>query len=333
MKRPLALIVIPLLLVCAAAAQTLKDTKSANQPATGDASIRGIVQMPDGSRIAEPMKVTLKVLRGDQASTYTDQQGRFEFQHVAAGDYTIEVEADRDRDRFEILDEKITVRTNTPNFLTLSLKEKRTDQKATRGKTVSVAMLDQKIPPAAKREFDNATSLARQGNLQESIAALQHAIVIYPDYLMALNDLGAQLIELGRLDEALAPLRAAIKIDPTSFNPQLNLGIILVRKKDFPAALAALDKALSSEPSSPAAHLYAGLAAAGAKDNQRAEREFKSANDLGGRDFSMALVYLGQLYLKMGEKQKAIDSLQRYLKVDSDGPNASLVKKMLADLK
>ncbi len=288
--------------------------------------------MPDGSRIAEAMKVTLKVLRGDQASTYTDQQGRFEFQHVAAGDYTIEVEADRDRDRFEVLDEKLTVRTNTPNFVTLSLKEKRTDQKSSRDRTVSVAMLDQKIPPAAKREFDNATRLARQRNLADSIAALQRAIAIYPDYLMALNDLGAQLIELGRLDEALAPLRAAIRIDPSSFNPQLNLGIVLVRKNDFPAALAALDKALSFEPSSPAAHLYAGLAAAGAKDNQRAEREFKSANQLGGRDFSAALVYLGQLYLKIGEKQKAIDSLERYLKDDPNGPNASLVKQMLARL-
>jgi tetratricopeptide (TPR) repeat protein len=332
MKRPLALIVIPFLLVCCATAQTRKDPTPANQPANGDASIRGIVQMPDGSRIAEPMKVTLKVLRGDQASTYTDQQGRFEFLHVAAGDYTIEVEADRDRDRFEILDEKITVRTNTPNFVTLSLKEKRTGQKSIRDKTVSVAMLDQKIPSAAKREFDNATRLSQQGNLQESIAALQRALAIYPDYLMALNDLGAQLIELGRLDEALAPLRRAIKIDPSSFNPQLNLGIILVRKKDFDAALAGLDKALSAEPSSPAAHLYAGLAAAGAKDNQRAEREFKSASDLGGRNFSVALIYLGQLYLKLGEKQKAIDSLQRYLKDDPDGPNAALAKNMLAGL-
>jgi len=332
MKRPLVLIVIPFLLFCCATAQTRKDPTSTNQPATGDASIKGIVQMPDGSQIAEPMKVTLKVLRGDQATTYTDQQGRFELQHVAAGDYTIEVEADRSRDRFEILDEKITVRTNTPNFVTLSLKEKRPGQKPIRDRTVSIAMLDQKVPPAAKREFDNATSLARQGNLPESIAALQRALAIYPDYLMALNDLGAQLIELGRLDEALAPLRAAIKIDPSSFNPQLNLGIILERKKDFPAALAALDKALSSEPSSPAAHLYAGLAAAGAKDNPRAEREFKSASDLGGRDFTVALVYLGQLYLKLGEKQKAIDSLQQYLKNDPDGPNASLARKMLADL-
>ena len=78
--------------------------------------------------------------------------------------------------------------------------------------------------------------------------------------------------------------------------------------------------------------MYAGLAAAGAKDNRRAEREFKSASALGGRDFSVALVYLGQLYLKLGEKQKAIDSLQRYLKDDPDGPNAALAKKMLAGL-
>jgi|GEM_PF-5451132 len=80
--------------------------------------------MPDGSSLSEPVKVTLKVLRGDKDVTYTDNNGRFELQHVAAGEYTIEVEADRSRDRFDIVSEKIIVHTNTPNFVTLTLKAK-----------------------------------------------------------------------------------------------------------------------------------------------------------------------------------------------------------------
>ncbi len=302
------------------------------QRSGGDAYIRGVVLLPNGSPVNEPVKVTLKVLRGDQATTYTDRDGRFQFLHVAAGDYTVEVEADRNRDRFEITTERVTVRIDTPSFITLSLKEKGKTSGAKRDKTVSVAMLDQKIPPAARHEYDNATQLARAGKSDESIAALQRAIGIYPEYLKALNDLGAQLLEAGRLDEALVALRKATQIDPNSFNPLFNLGIVLVRKKMFPDALTILDRALTSEPSSPAAHLYAGMAASGTSDATRAEREFKTTHDLGGSSFAVALVYLARLDLKQGRKQEAIDALQLYLREEPSGPNSAVAKKMLADL-
>jgi len=330
-SRLTALLLLSLCFSCATA-QIGKPAKP-DRTSIGEAIIRGAVVMPDGSSLSEPVKVTLKVLRGDKDVTYTDNNGRFELQHVAAGEYTIEVEADRSRDRFDIVSEKITVRNNTPNFVTLTLKAKAGKQGVRSDKTVSVAMLDQKVPAAAKREFDNAARATREGKADESIAALRRAIAIYPEYLMALNALGAQLLELGRLDEALVPLRTATRIDPNSCNPELNLGIVLTRQHEFKEALTALDRALTSEPSSPAAHLYAGMAANGLKDDARAERELKSAYDLGGRPFSVALVYLARVYLNRSDKQSAINSLQRYLQDDPSGSNAPLVKKMLADLK
>jgi predicted Zn-dependent protease len=321
-----------LLFVFGCFVSTSAQANRATQRSGGEGSIRGIVHLPDGSPVKEPVKVTLKILRGDQSTTYTDRDGRFQFQHVSAGEYSVEVEADRSRDRFEITSEKITVRIDTPNFITVTLKEKADPQAVKREKTVSVAMLDQKVPPAAKHEFENAAQLARQGKSDESIAALQRAVGIYPDYLMALNDLGAQLLEAGRLDEALTALKRATQIDPNSFNPQLNLGIVLIRKKMFVEAQAALDHALSTEPSSPAAHLYAGMAASGANDTARAEREFKTTHDLGGSSFAIALLYLARLDLKLGHKQEAVEALQLYLREDPAGPNTAVAKKMLADL-
>src|SRR6185503_12148381 len=271
-----------LLLIAGFAGEASAQANRSTQRSGGDAYIRGVVVLRNGSPVPEPVKVTLKILRGDKATTYTDRDGRFQFSHVAGGEYTVEVEADRSRDRFEITSERITVRIDAPNFITLTLREKGETSEAKREKTVSVAMLDQKVPPAARHEYENATQLARAGKSAESIAALQRAIGIYPDYLMALNDLGAQLLEAGRLDEALTTLKKATQIDTNSFNPQLNLGIVLIRKKMFVEAQAALEHALSAEPSSPAAHLYAGMAASGANDATRAEREFKTAHDLGG---------------------------------------------------
>jgi predicted Zn-dependent protease len=322
---------LPLFLIACSVPLVSAQTNRSTQRSGGDAYIRGIVLLPNGSPVNEPVKVTLKVLRGDQAQTYTDRDGRFQFPHISAGDYTLEAEADRNRTRFEIATEKITVRIDTPNFITLSLKEKgKTQEKHER--TVSVAMLDQKVPPAARHEFDNATQLAREGRTDESISALQRAIGIYPDYLMALNDLGAQLLDAGRLDEAIVVLKKATQVDPNSFNPLLNLGIVLVQKKMFADALTTLDRALTAEPSSPAAHLYSGMAASGTNDLVRAAREFKTTHELGGSKFAVALVYLAKLDLKQGNKQEAIDALQLYLREDPSGPNSAMAKKMLADL-
>jgi len=320
-----------LVLICVFISPAPAQINRSSQTSGSSANIRGIVLLPNGSPVNEPVKVTLKVMRGDQATTYTDRDGRFEFKAVAAGEYTVEAEADRSRERFEITDETITVRVNTPNFITLSLRERGKAQEK-HDRTVSVAMLDQKVPPAAKHEYDNAMQLARAGKSDESIAALQRAVALYPDYLMALNDLGAQLLDVGRLDEALAALKKATQIDPKSFNPLLNLGIVLVQKKMFTDAMSTLDRALTAEPSSPPAHLYTGMAASGANDPVRAEREFKAAHDLGGSSFAVALVYLARLSVKQGHRQDAIDALQLYLREDPSGRNVTVAKKMLADL-
>jgi tetratricopeptide (TPR) repeat protein len=297
----------------------------------GPASIRGIVVTPGGAPLSEAVKVTLKVLRGDQAVIYTDQQGRFEFGGLGPGGYTIEVDPDRDA-RFEITTEVISVLRNTPTFVTITIKEKQRENRSTGDKTISVAMLDQKVPSEAKREFDKATRLDSQGRTDESVNALRRALAIYPDYLMALNDLGARLLDLGQLTEAAQHLRAAIKIDPNAFNPQLNLGVVLVRQNEFGQALEILGKALSLEPSAPAAHLYAGMAAAGLNDSGRAEKELNSAYELGGHPYAVALIYLARLYTKKGDREQAIKSLEAYLRDSPNDPNSAEVKKMIAAL-
>lgn len=302
-----------------------------NLGSIGSASIRGTVVLPDGSPVTEAVKVTLKVLRGDRTMVYTDQQGRFELRNLNSGDYTLEVEADRNR--FEVTSERVQLQRSAPTFVTIYLKEKQAERGTVSGRTVSVAMLDQRVPSAAKREFEKASRLASQGEFDESIEALRRALAIYPDYLMARNDLGAQLMDQGRLDEAKAQLLAAIRIDPNAFNALLNLGIVLVRQDNFATGLQTLDKATALEPSAPAVHLYAGMACAGLNDMPRAEKELNAAYGLGGARYAVALVHLGRLYLKRGDRELALKTFQTYLHESPDGPNAVQVQRLIATLR
>lgn len=287
---------------------------------------------PDGTPITSAVKVTLKVLRGDQITAYTDQQGRFDFVGVAQGEYTLEVEADRDR-KFDPGTERVSVRRGISTFVTVALKAKRVESSGSGEKSVSVAMLDQKVPAKAKKEFEAATRFSDEGNFTESIAALRRAIAIYPDYLMAHNDLGAQLLEQGKLEEAAAELRTAIKIDPKAANPQINLGIVLERQKNYAESLAVLDKALSLDPTSPAAHLYAGIDSVKLNDIVRGEKELKTAHELGGSSYAIALLHLGQLYMKKGERELAIQAFESYLLESPNAANAAQVQQMIGKLR
>jgi len=288
--------------------------------------------MPDGSQVSGAVKITLKTLRGDVAMIYTDQSGRFELGNITPAQYTIEVDADRER-RFEITREAVQVlRGGGPTLVTLYLKEKQDPTRAGADKTISVGMLDQKVPSAAKKEFQKASHFTAEGNAIEAIAALKRAIAIYPDYLAAHNDLGAQLLEKGQLDEAANELRAAIKIDPAAFNPQLNLGIVLMQQKKLSEALTALNRALSIEPSAPAPHLYAGMASIDLNDTTRGVKELNAAYDLGGNTYAVALLHLGRVYMKEGEREMALKSFESYLRELPNAPDAVQVQQLISRL-
>jgi Tfp pilus assembly protein PilF len=299
---------------------------------TKTGTIRGNVVTPDGNAISGAVKVTLKVVRGDQMIAFTDQEGRFDLFNVAPGEYTIEADPDRER-RFDAGTDRVQVFRGSVSLVTIYLKEKKSDNQASRDKSVSVGMLEQKVPSAAKREFDRASRFSAEGNEIESIAALKRAIAVYPNYLAAHNDLGAQLLEQGDFAEAEKQLQAAIKIDPKAFNPQLNLGIVLLRQNKFSESLATLEKALSIEPAAPAPHLYAGMASINLNDTARGEKELNAAYDLGGSTYAVALLHLGKLYMKKGEREMALKSFESYLRDSPNAPDAAQVERLIGRLR
>lgn len=299
----------------------------------GAGSIRGRVVMPNGGLLNQSCKVTLQTLRGIQSISYTDNQGQFEFRGLNPDNYRVEVEADQQQ--FEVSSESVQVLKGTPSIVTISLKEKKRSADGPRpgGSTVSVAELDPNVPAQARTEFDRASKAYKEGKVDNAIAHLRKAIALYPRYLMAHNDLGAQLLEQGKLDEAAEELRQAIRIDAKAFNPQLNLGIVLVQQHDFLEAAETLRTALSLNPDSPAARLNAGLAAMGLNDFDSAEKEFKTAYKLGGLPYAPALFHLGNLYLEKGERELALKAFEAYLHDVPDAANAAQVQKLIGMLR
>ena len=293
-------------------------------------SIKGRIVLPSGSYAVENIKMTLSSFRETISIGYTDNQGQFEFRSLASGIYQLEVEGDRHR--FEVRTESIQVFRGAPSVVTIALKEKEASGSRAPA-AVSVNELDRNIPSNARKEFDKASRLVSEGNVEAAIVHLRKAIEFYPRYVMAHNDLGAQLLAQGKLDEAAEELRRAVGLDEKAFNPALNLGMVLVHQHRFAEAASILRTANSLEPNSPSAQLYSCLAAIGLGDLEAAEKDLMTAYSLGGPRFALALFHLGQLYLSKGDRDSALNSFQAYLQEVPDAANAEQVRKTIAMLR
>ena len=309
-----------LVLVCAASVSAQGGT------------IRGRLLLPGGYTLNEATRISLQTGRGVKAIVFTDNQGQFTFPGLNPGSYQVVIEGDRSR--YETTTANVEVFPNAPALLNIVLREKK-GSKALKGgeNSISVAELDADVPAKAKKEFERASSAAEQEKTAEAIAHLRQAIAIYPRYLMAHNDLGTHLLSQGKLEEAAAELRRALDIDPKAFNPHLNLGIVLVQQKKFTEAVAILKVAVSINAGSPAARLYNGIALLGVNDLEGAERELKSAHELGGPSYATALFHLGKVYIGKGDRQKAVTALKSYLHEAPNGPDARQVQALLNKVK
>jgi len=306
------------------------DVTTSEKPSNG--AIRGRVVMPNGSFADEAVKITVSTIRGPVATIYAETQGQFEIQDVQPGTYYLEFEANRQQ--YEVVRETVTVYRGTPVVLSVTLRPLRSaDPRGTGPNTVSLSELKEKVPDKAWKEFEKANAAANAGKTDEAIEHLRKAIVIFPRFVRARNDLGTYLLSEGKLDEAEEQLRQALSVDEKSFNLNLNLGIVLVHKHAFAEANEKLARAITIEPSSPAAHLYLGLALLGLEKLDAAEIAFKTSYSLGGPKYGVALYHLGQLHLSRGNNPAALKSFEEYLSVVPDASNAQQVKQLIAMLR
>jgi tetratricopeptide (TPR) repeat protein len=261
---------------------------------------------------------------------FTDNQGQFIFRSLAPALYQVVVEGEKNL--WETTSVNVEVFPNAPSILTIVLKEKKVSSTKAAG-TVSAAELEASVPQKARKEFDRASDAYGAGKIEESIAHLRKAIEYFPNYLMAHNDLGAQLLEQGKLDEAESELRRAILIDKKAFNPHLNLGIVLFKGKRYTEALESLNEAVSLDASSAAARLYLGQTLAAVGEVKPALKELNTAYELGGDAFAVALLYLGGVYLKANDPKAALKAFEHYVQIAPKGPNVVEAQRQIALLR
>jgi len=298
---------------------------------SGSGSIVGRVVLPSGHPVNGRVRITLSTLEIPGMTTYTDNNGGFGFRSLREGNYVLEVAADYKL--YEPISEQVRVNRGMQVVMMINLKEKNSSITKTAGDVVTAGEVDPRVPSDAKKEYDKATALVREGNTAQAIARFKRALEIYSGYLMARNDLGVQYLKLKQLDAAAEQFEAAIEINPKVFNPRLNLGIVRVEQKKFMDAIDQLTHALSIDSAQPAAHLYFGIASLETDELPAAERELSKALSMGQAEYSIVHFYLAELNTKKGDRDAAIRELKTYLEASPNGEKAAQSRALLEELR
>jgi len=294
-------------------------------------SVTGQVVLPSGQAVNSRIKVTLSGYRMTYVTVYTDNKGRFLIPNVSDGTYTLEVQAESNV--YEPVTQEVRVIYGAHPGLVITLREKKQPAARASASVVSAGELDQQVPDEARKEFEKGAQLSDKGKFEDAIQRFKKALAIFPNYLMARNNLGVQYLKLGQWPDAAAQFEAAIEVNSKALNPRQNLAIALIEQKKYAQAIEHLNQAISIDSSSATAHLYAGIASLGVDEIDQAERELSTALSLGGEEYANAHFYLALVYLKKDEREPAIRELKAYLEKLPKGEKAPRARQLLEKLK
>jgi Flp pilus assembly protein TadD len=313
-------------LAAAARAQVDPKYKTAD---TNNAVIQGRVTLPSGFNAERYVRITLKTDQSILFSSYTNRSGEFHIRNLGEGIYYVQAD---DAD-FEPVVARVELGRGLTADLTLELHERKSlDIIRTGARVVSAAELAQAVPEAAKREYGQGLKAVAKGDFLRAAGHFEQAVQIYPEYLAARNDLGAQYLKLKRLDEAESHFRLVLARDPKNFNAKFNLGLVRVERKDYADAVSQLRQAIALDGTRPVAHLWLGFALLQTGDPAGAEQELTKALVMGGDDCVAANYHLARIYLGRGDAQEAARSARSYLEEAPKGEYAAEARQLLKQI-
>jgi tetratricopeptide (TPR) repeat protein len=299
----------------------------------GAGTIAGHIYYPGGRPFDQRIQVRLQSMNGEQV-TFSNENGAFAFARLTAGTYSIQLEAGKEYEPVKETTEILGQRRNAigsgqvvPVYINLKLKVTVVEKAG----TIDASLAG--FPDAALKLYKDARALAQSGEREKAIEILGQAIEKYPTFMMAYNEKGFQYLQLNHPEKALEPLEAAIRISPEAFTPRLNYGVALLQTGSFIGSILELQHALENHDSSCYAHLYLGVAFLNIEFPADAERELGRAIQIGGDEAIIAHRYLGGLYARRGDKLRAADELEAYLRLSPKAADGEHIRKVIDALR
>ncbi len=147
------------------------------------------------------------------------------------------------------------------------------------------------------------------GKIDDAIEQFQEAIRIKPDYIDALNNLGAALGGKGKYDDAIRQDLGVLRMEPNLATARYNLGVALCGKGQFDEAIVQLQEAIRLKPDYAAAYDKLGMAFGSHGQIDEAIRQLREAIRLDPHD-PEACYHLGAAFGNKGQIGEAISQFR-----------------------
>jgi Flp pilus assembly protein TadD len=294
-------------------------------------TIQGQVSLPEGMPAGQTV-VTLISRGGVPRQTYTTEQGRFEFQDIPEGGYSLSARSMTDSKLSAEGIEADTTRTATGS-LTVNLvlrKDVSASGAVKKAEAVSVAEVEQKVPKLARQAFKEALKFREENRNDKALRSLGRAVELFPGYFQALAERGDLLIIEGKLSEAAEDFARALKINPR-YGPALRgAGYCKLEKREFEESAKYLEQATTAQPTDANAYLLLGIAYLELDRREQAEAALLKALSFDTQRELRAHIHLGNLYARSGRYREAADELHKYLDANPNDPAAADLREVEA---
>lgn len=288
---------------------------------TGGAhNINGRLISPTGKLPETRIRVTLEHSDSGTLNASTDPDGSFNFLNLEGGNYRLMIDAG---EQYEVVRENIYLEGSTRTLnLPIYLRLRPEANPALAG-----------VPKPALEHFNAGMEAARKGDHAKAVERLAEAVKLHADFGVAHGELGMLYLKTGQLDGALESFGAAQKTLPDDPNLQLNYGMALLEKREFAEAEKQLRRAVRKLDKSAQAHLYLGAALARQKKLEEAEGELQQAVKLSNGQAGLAHKYLGGIYWAKQDKKRAVEELEKYLKLTPKAADAEQIRATIKQLR
>lgn len=303
-------------------------------------SITGLVADSARNPISQLRVELLDELGTMITSTRTDSIGRFRFAGLSQGNFQVRIQTGGTN----YVEQTIPVQLRYARGSSGAHHEQIEIMLRSREEAKGPANLNpgttfaQEVPEKARKAYERGIdALDDRRDATEGLNALLEAIDIFPEYYLALERLGAELVKYREYEKARVALNKAVEVNPSGPLSRYALGVADYNLRAYSDAIEHLRRAILLAPSSantPFANYYLGLAYLKSDRPADAETHLKRAYETGARQVpSDVHMHLAQLYSKQKRYQEAADELEVFLKETPDARDAQSIRNLIEQLR
>jgi tetratricopeptide (TPR) repeat protein len=263
--------------------------------------------------------------------TVTSNEGDYAFSGLAGGSFTVTVndsQYESFAERAEFTREAST-RPGSILRVDITLVPRTTRHSETRGGVI----FHQDVPDTAVKAHQLALRLFSERKSEEGISALRQAIKLFPDYFDAHFALGLEMFHQHRYEDSTQELEKARLINPRDSRLYHIFGLVLYEKKKYATAVKVFEACEQLDPHNAEVRLMRGAALIDLGQLPEAESELKDAERLSAHKLDLVHLQLARIYEKRGDRARAANELEEYLKKSPDAKNAQAIRDAIRKLR